>query len=300
MVKARFASAAAALLLTFSVAACAGGGTAASPSGSAAAPGGVNTSAPLYASLPQDIKDAGVIKLGSDIAYAPMEYYDTDGKTVLGLDKELTDLVAKQLGVPFEWNNATFDGLITQLDSGRFDVIMSGMTDTPERQQKIDFVDYYRAGVVMLVKAGNPEGIKTVDDLCGKTISVQRGTTQHGLATQQQKKCDAQGKKTTVLAFDHEPESMLQVQQGRAAAGMQDYPVATYNVQQSKGKYEVVGDQMLANPLGIGVSKKDTALRDAIQKGIRATMDDGSYRALIDKYQTPLGAIETATVNGGK
>ncbi|MCP6188330.1 transporter substrate-binding domain-containing protein, partial [Klebsiella pneumoniae] len=87
-------------------------------------------------------------RVGSDIAYAPMEYYDTDGTTVLGFDKELTDLLAEQLGVNFEWNNAVFDSLITQLTSERIDIAISGMSDTAERQQQIDFVDYYQAGAM--------------------------------------------------------------------------------------------------------------------------------------------------------
>lgn len=297
MAKSRVARLGAALLLAVSLVACShGGGASSAP----AATTGVDTNAPLYASLPQKIKDAKEIQLGGDIAYAPMEYYDTDGKTVLGFDKELTDLLSKKVGVPIVWNNATFDGLITQLDSGRFDLVMSWMTDTPERQKQVDFVDYYKAGFVMLVQAGNPQGIKTFDDLCGKTITVQRGTTQADWAANKVKTCNAQGKQTQLLQFDHEPESMLQVQQGRAAAGLQDYPVAVYNTRESKGKFEVVGEQNLANPLGIAVSKKNTQLRDTVQKAVQATIDDGSYKQLIDKYQTPQGAIEKATINGGK
>ncbi|WP_454131235.1 ABC transporter substrate-binding protein [Microbacterium lacticum] len=243
-----------------------------------------------------------MIRVGSDIAYAPMEYYDTDGTTVLGFDKELTDLLAEQLGVNFEWNNAVFDSLITQLTSERIDIAISGMSDTAERQQQIDFVDYYQAGAMLLVKKGNPEGLTSIADLCGLTVAVQRGTTQADYAQTQSDQCVADGDSAIeLLQFDRETEAMLQVKNGRAASGLQDYPVAAYYARESGGgeDFEVVGEQIEAGPLGIGVGKQNTELRDALQQALQAIIDDGSYQELIDDYQTPLGAIESATINGG-
>ncbi|WOQ18226.1 ABC transporter substrate-binding protein [Raineyella sp. W15-4] len=289
-----------ALVAAASLTACGGGGggTAATPS---AGPAAVNTSAPLYSALPQAIKDKGSIQVGSDIAYAPMEYYDTDGKTVIGFDKELGDLLATELGVPVVFNNSTFDGLITQLQSHRFDAAISSMSDTKERQQQVDFVDYYLSGSIMFVKAGNPNGLQSVDDLCGKTISLQRGTTQEEYVTSElSPKCEQAGKgKVTVMAFDRESEAMLQIEQGRAVAGIQEYPVAVYNTQQSKGKFQIVGEQVIAGPLGVAVSKDNTQLRDAVQKALQAAITDGSYQKLIDKYQTPQSAVKQATINAG-
>jgi polar amino acid transport system substrate-binding protein len=94
---------------------------------------------------------------------------------------------------------------------------------------------------------------------------------------------------------------MLQVKNGRAVADLQDYPVATYNARTSGGgnDFEVVGEQIQAGPLGMAVSKRDTGLRDALQKALQATIDDGSYAKLIAKYQTPLGAVKSATTNAG-
>jgi polar amino acid transport system substrate-binding protein len=155
---------------------------------------------------------------------------------------------------------------------------------------------------MLLVKKGNPDGLTSIADLCGKTVAVQRGTTQAGYAKQQSKDCTADGKPAIdLLEFDRETEAMLQVKNGRAASGLQDYPVATYNARTSGGgkDFEVVGDQIDAGPLGIGVSKDATQLRDALQKALQAVMDSGDYKKLIDEYQTPLGALESATINGG-
>ncbi len=298
---ARLIAATAALVVSGTLAACGGSSTPKAADSASAAATTVNTAAPLYAKLPQSIKDKGTIQVGASIEYAPMEYYDTDGKTVLGFDKELSDLLSQKLGVPFVWNGTTFDGLITQLNSNRLDSIISAMTDNPERQKQVDFVDYYKAGEVMLVQKGNPKGIRTVDDLCGKTVAVQRGTTQWDyLQGTVEPKCTTEGKPLNLLAFDTESEAMLQIKQGRADSGMQDYPVAAYNVKQSNGAYETVGDQVIANPLGIAVRKSDTELRDALQQAVQAIMDDGSYAKLIAKYDTPQGALDKATINAGQ
>lgn len=259
-------------------------------------------SAPLFDVLPAEYQESKEIVVGSDIAYAPMEYYDTDGTTVLGLDKDIADAMSEELGVVFEWENATFDGLITQLKSGRIDIAMSGMSDTAERQQEIDFVDYYQAGAVLLVRKGNPEGLAGIEDLCGRTVAVQRGTTQEGYAQEQSETCEQAGEAPIdLLSFDRETEAMLQVKSGRADSGLQDYPVASYNARTSGGgeDFEVVGEQIQAGPLGIGVSKDEPELRDALQQALQAIIDDGTYAELLEKYDVPLGAVDRATVNGG-
>ncbi|WP_327190541.1 ABC transporter substrate-binding protein [Streptomyces xinghaiensis] len=264
--------------------------------------------APLFDQLPKEIQDKGVIKVGSDIAYAPVEFYD-DKDQVAGIDPDLAEALGKQLGVEFEFENGTFDGLITGLNSGRHDIIMSAMTDTKERQEgkdgdkKVgdgaDFVDYFRAGSSILVKKGNPEDIKSLDDLCGKTVALQRGTANEDLAKAQSEKCD---KPIKVLAFEKDTEALLQVKQGRAVADINDFPVAAYNAKTSGGgkDFEVVGDQIDAAPYGIAVSKKNTELRDAIKAAVDAVIENGEYEKVLEKWEVTNGAVDEATVNGGK
>jgi len=254
------------------------------------------TAAPLASLLPQAIRDKGELVVGSDVAYAPVEYFDADGKTVLGLDPDLAKAMGDKLGVTFRFTNATFDGLITSLKSKRIDLIMSAMSDNKKRQAEIDFVDYFTVGTSIIVKKGNPEKIQSLDDFCGKTIALQRGTTQDDVAEAQKKKCGAKGLK--ILKFDTDPEALLQVKQGRAVADMNDFPVAAHTVSQTQD-YEVVGEQIGAGPYGIGVRKEDTQLRDALQKAMQALIDDGTYAEIIKKWHVEDGAVTTATVNGG-
>ncbi|MCW2600570.1 MAG: atrA protein [Frankiales bacterium] len=255
--------------------------------------------APLASLLPQAIRDKGTLVVGSDVAYAPVEFFDTDGKTIIGIDPDLGKAIGDQLGITLKFQNGTFDGLITSLTkSKRIDLIMSAMSDTKKREATIDFVDYFTAGTSILVKKGNPQGIQTLDDFCGKTIAIQRGTTQDDVATAQQKKCQKAGKPLNVLKFDRDTEALLQVKQGRAVADMNDFPVAAYTTSQSSD-YEVVGAQIEAGPYGIGVRKTDTALRNALQKAVQALIDNGDYAKILAKWKVTAGAVKTASVNGG-
>ncbi|HUR15584.1 MAG TPA: ABC transporter substrate-binding protein [Mycobacteriales bacterium] len=250
----------------------------------------------LASLLPQAIRDKGTLVVGSDIAYPPVESFDTDGKTAIGLDPDLAKAIGDLLGVKLVFRNGTFNGLIPSLTSKRIDLIMSAMSDSKKRQQSVDFVDYFVVGTSIIVKKGNPEGITTLDDLCGKTVAIQQGTTQDDVAEAQKKKCGAN--KLTILKFPTDPEALLQVKQGRAVADMNDFPVAK-DVVQKTGDYEVVGEQIEAGPYGIAVRKADTELRDAIQKAVQTLIDNGTYRRILEKYDVTDGAVTEAKINGG-
>ncbi|MBN0047381.1 ABC transporter substrate-binding protein [Streptomyces actuosus] len=271
-----------------------------------------SSSAPLADKLPADIRSAGVIKVGSDIAYPPVEYMD-NGKAV-GIDPDIAEALGKQLGVKFDFQNGKFDQLIVGLQSKRFNVIMSAMSDTKDRENGVDsdtgkkvgdgldFVDYFTAGTSILVQKGNPKGIKSLDDLCGQVVALQKGTTSEGIAQEQSKKCTKDGKAAIKLqTFDTDPEALLRLKQGASVADLNDFPVAAYNAKTSGGgnDFEVVGDQIEAGPYGIGVSKENTQLRDALQAAVNAIIKNGEYQKILEKWNVTDGAVTEAKINGG-
>ncbi|MEU0050707.1 ABC transporter substrate-binding protein [Streptomyces sp. NPDC006184] len=275
--------------------------------------GGASTStAPLADKLPQDIRSAGKIKVGSDIAYAPVEFKDASGK-VVGLDPDLAAAMGKQLGVTFEFENGTFDALLTGLRSGRNDIAMSAMTDNKNRQEGVDpdtgkkvgegvdFVDYLNAGVSIYTRKGDTNGITTWSDLCGKKLAVERGTISEDLAKQEAKKCPA-GKKLTVEAFDDDQQSQTRLRSGGVDAASSDFPVAAWAVKNSGGgkDFQLVGDQVQAAPYGIAVAKKQTQLRDAIKAAMDAIIKNGEYKTILEKWGAEDGAVKQSAINGGK
>ncbi|MFB8759005.1 ABC transporter substrate-binding protein [Streptomyces sp. NPDC059852] len=273
---------------------------------------GSKSAAPLADKLPQAIRDKGVIKVGSDIAYAPVEFKDDSGKTV-GIDPDLAAAMGKQLGVTFQFENGTFDSLITGLRSKRYDIAMSAMTDTKDRQEGIDsdtgkkvgegvdFVDYFTAGVSIYTQKGKNTDIKTWSDLCGKKIVVQRGTVSEDLAKAEAKKCSG-GKTITIEAFDNDQQAQTRLRAGGAAAGSSDFPVAAYAVKTSGGgnDFQLVGEQVEAAPYGIAVAKTNTQLRDALKAALDAIIENGEYEKIVKKWGVEDGAVKEATVNGGK
>ncbi|MER5496203.1 ABC transporter substrate-binding protein [Streptomyces sp. NPDC002466] len=269
-------------------------------------------SAPLFDKLPEKYQKSGVIKVGTNAEYAPMESVE-NGK-IVGVDPDIAEALGKQLGVRFTFTSGSFDGLITALNTGRHDIAMSSITDNKQRQEGlddkgkklgkgVDFVDYFLAGTAVYTKKGNPEGIKSIEDLCGRTTAVQRGTTYEATLQKQSKACEADGRKPVdIESFENDTEAQTRVKSGGAVAGVNDYPVALDLSRKSGGgkDFEVVGEQVDAGPFGIAVSKDNTALRDVLKEAVDAIIADGSYQKVLDKWGAGTGAIDKAAINGGK
>ncbi|MBT2453817.1 ABC transporter substrate-binding protein [Streptomyces sp. ISL-86] len=280
--------------------------------GSSTPSGKTDNSAPLFSKLPKKIQDAGVIKVGTDATYAPMEF-TKDGK-IVGVDPDVAAALGKQLGVKFEFTSGTFNTLLGALPTGRTDVVMSSLTDTKARQEGldekgaktgtgVDFVDYFSASTGILVKKGNPEGIKTLDDLCGKKIAVQRGTTYEQSAKDQSAKCEKDGKaKIAIESFDTDAEAQTRVKAGGAVADLNDSPVAAYIAQTAGGgnDFEAIANPSDAGLFGVAVDKKNTELRDALKEALDAIIKDGTYKAALDKWNAGQGAVTSAQINAGQ
>ncbi|MFF4758680.1 ABC transporter substrate-binding protein [Streptomyces sp. NPDC001292] len=273
---------------------------------------GSANAAPLADKLPAQIRDKGVIRVGSDIAYAPVEFKDKSGK-VVGLDPDIAAALGKQLGVTFEFENGTFDALLTGLRSNRYDIAMSAMTDNKSRQEGVDpttgkkvgegvdFVDYLTAGVSIYTRKGDTKGITTWADLCGKKLAVQRGTVSEDLAKTEAKKCPG-GKTIAMQAFDDNQQAETRLRSGGADAVSADFPVAAYAVKTSGGgkDFELVGEQVDAAPYGVAVGKSSTQLRDALQAAMNAIIKNGEYQKILEKWGAQDGAVKESVINGGK
>lgn len=232
----------------------------------------------------------GVLQVGSDIAYAPIESFDENNNPV-GVDIDLGNCLAQDLGVAVEYLNLGFDPLIPSIQGGEIDVIMSAMTINPDREQQIDFIPYFTAGTGILVPAGNPEGIQTIEDLCGLIVAVQVGTVQvDQLDALNADACAADN--VTVQTFDENPLAVEQLRAGAADANLADSPVALYDALLSDGELEVAGEPFEAAPYGIGVRKDSTALNSALTDVLTAIIEDGRYDEILAKWGVEAGAFK--------
>ena len=287
--------------LALLLAACGGKSSSGSTAGGAPSAG-----SSLHSKLPSDIQQAGEIKVGSDIEYPPIEFFKEGTQEVQGLDWDLAQAMGQKLGVKVTFVNDTdFNGILGALISRRFDIVMSAMNDTPDRRaKKVDFIDYFKASTGIMVKKGNPDGIKTLADLCGKTVAVQKGTTQESaVIPAAQTQCSSAGKpKIAVLAPEKDVDAVQQVKIGRAAAVLEDLPVSAYNASTSGGgnDFEVAGSTDIgAGKYGIAVPKDDTQLRDALQAALKAVIADGTYDQILAKWNLSAGAYKNADINTG-
>jgi polar amino acid transport system substrate-binding protein len=245
------------------------------------------------------------VKVGSDSPYPPWEMFVGETEQFTGFDYDLGQAIGAKLGIKFEFVKASFDGILIGIQAGNFDLAMSGMYDNKFRQETVDFVDYAQDGTGLLVLKGNPEGIKGVADLAGKSVGCEKGTTQAaGLATLNEQ-FKAEGKpEMTINEFPDQPAALLAVQSGKVVADLTDASTAGYiAVTTDDGAtFEVIMDpnppaDWATQPDGIGVLKSNTGLRDAIQKALQALMDDGTYKTIIGHYG--IQPIDKATINAG-
>ncbi|AZS74102.1 atrA protein [Streptomyces lydicus] len=272
-----------------------------------------NVNAPLFKLLPKDVQEKGFLQVGSDITYKPVEFR-SNGK-VEGIDPDLAAAMSKELGIKLNFNNATFDTLMGGLKSRRYDIAMSAMTDTKERQEGIDsntgkkigkgvdFIDYLNVGVSLYTRKGKTNGVDGWETLCGKKIAVQRGTVSHDLAKDKSKACESNDSEPiSIEAFDNDSEAQTRLRTGGVDAVSSDYPVAAYAVKVSgKGKdFQMVGGAPLkAAPYGIAVPKGQDRLRDALQAAVERTIKNGSYAKVLDKWDVKDAAVKKVQLNGG-
>ncbi|MFB7620947.1 ABC transporter substrate-binding protein [Kitasatospora sp. NPDC056181] len=266
----------------------------------------------LQARLPKAVKAAGVLKIGSYLNYPPVDFKDSGGAPA-GLDPELAKAIGSAIGLKVEFTDMPFEKLIPAVQAKQIDLAMSAVIDTKQRQlgaaddghqadAGVDFVDYFGSGTSMVVKAGNPLNLSSLESLCGRTVAVQRGTVQDELATRQTAACLRTGKQLQIHRFESDDQALAEVAAGAAAADLNDYPVAQYNTTQPGrvGTFELAGSNFLqAGPYGITVAKGNTALRDVIAKALDEVIHSGEYDKILAKWNLHRGAVSSAVVNGG-
>lgn len=292
------------MLATAWLAACGGGdeGTATeTPTGVTVAGKTVTADESLAAAVPQAVKNAGVLRVATDIPYPPFEMWADEGSgQATGFDYDLGRALAAKLDLDFTFDDIVFDSLIPALQADKADLILAAMVDNAERQKTVDFIDYATVGSVLLTRKGNPEGLTTLESLDGKTCAAQSGTIQAQMLEKLAKKIDLQ-----VLTFPKDSDALLAVKSGKAAADFMQLPNAAYTVETTGGEYEIVVDPdnpggYMPSIIGAAILKDNAELRDVIQKALQALMDDGTYAAILAEYGLENSAVESAEINQGK
>ena len=294
------------------LAACSAG---ASPSASTAtqSTAASPTTAPTpVASVPSDqLVEAGNLFVCIDIPYPPQEAFDDSGQPV-GSDVDISAGIAQRLGLKFDGahvQNTVFAVIIPALAGNKCDIIVSAQNINADRLKQVDMIPYFKAGQAVVVLSGNPKGIKVKDDLCGKSVAAENGTTEvdflQGTGDYQgaglSDACVKAGKPAiTIKTFDKDSDALLALQSQTVDAYFADSPAAGYAVDKSGGKLELSGITLEEAIEGISVAKNHTALRDAVKAALLAMMSDGTYTKILTKWGVQDGAITPDQVTSGK
>ena len=236
----------------------------------------------IAAMVPDDIKKSGTLRNGVATNYAPTEFIDTDGSTVIGY----ITAVSKLMGLKVATTNAAFSSLIPALGS-KYDVSVSAFTITLEREKQVTMASYFKAGFSMAVPKGNPKKISP-DDLCGHTVAVQTGTAQETAAQHKSKQCVKAGRKPIdLLSYASQSDATTNVTGGKADVLYADSVITGYAIKQTS--------KLVA--LGGITAKNDGGLSKAIQVATQKLIDDGTMKKLLAAWGTQDGLIKTSQVN---
>lgn len=269
------------------------------PSGEASAAPTPAIAGPV-AEVPEgELLFAGRLLICSDLPYPPQEFFDERGVPI-GSDIEIGEEIGRRLGLEPTIVNSIFDTIIDAVNGGKCDIVISAQNITAEREALVDMIPYFKAGQTFVVASGNPVGIHTELDLCGKRIAAQSGTVEvqfvegtgdyadHSLS----KLCEAADKPAIDLRqLDKDDEALEALIGGEVDAYFTDSPSGGYHVVQHLDDLELSGLTLEVAVQGISVPKDKTGLRDAVATALDSMMADGTYRALLAKYGVADGSV---------
>lgn len=251
----------------------------------------------LSAKVPESIRSRG-LSFSTSVGYPPMEIWAKDGKTPIGVDPSLGRAIARVLGLQMKITDEDFNAQIPGLLTGRYDMVMTSMTDNKTREKKITFVDYVQAGAGFLVKKGNPKNLTTSADLCGHTVSVVDNGSSLAFTQGYSKQCTAAGKKAiNILRFTGDQDAFLALKSGRADANVTDWVVAAAQAaipSQKVQAYQLPGTE---SPWGIAMNPDNKEFIAAVQGALNELISNGDYKKILAAYHMEGLAVSSATIN---
>ena len=257
----------------------------------------------LAAKVPQRYRQAGTLTVATNPNTPPTIYITEDNRTLAGREIDVMSAVAHRLGLEPRWVNAgSFGNIVPGLSSGRYDAALANLSVTPDRLKQVDFVSYFDNNRLGLVRAKDGfDGKPTTDlmSLCGETIGAGSGTTNAEVVLRQSEACVAAGRKPiTVPLFPGRPAGVQAVLSGRIPGFVGPYEGLVYMVSASQDRLALAGTFTVPGDfVGIGL-QKDSALTPLVAEAVNSLIQDGTYSAILKKWDLDYGALPEARQNG--
>jgi polar amino acid transport system substrate-binding protein len=270
-----------------------------STASTATSSGSSSANAAIAAQVPAAIKSKGTLTVATEAQYAPNEFIASDGHTVIGMDPDLVKALAGVMGLKVKVVNSTFEAIIPGLAAGRYDMGASSFTDTKEREKTVDFVTYLSVGQALLSKSNGGPQLNTLAELCGHTVSVEKGTVELEEGEKQNKKCKSEGKSAIkLLVFPGQNDANLALSSGRSEIDYADSPIIAYQVRKL-GVSVRSSPTFGAAPYGLALPKGNGMAKPVLE-ALKALMANGTYTAILKRWELESAAISSPVINGAK
>ena len=221
----------------------------------------------------------GELHMATNAAFPPYEMIADDG-SFEGIDVEIAGAIAEKLGLTLVVDDMDFGSIITAVQTGKEDIAMAGLTVTDERKENVDFTDSYATGVQVVIVPEDSD-IATIDDLEGKQIGCQESTTGYIYCSDTPEN-GGYGEEN-VTAFPNGANAVQALISGKVDCVVIDSQPAQEFVNQNEG-LKILDTEFVTENYAIGVSKDNTALRDAVNAALAELTDDGTVSSIINKY----------------
>jgi polar amino acid transport system substrate-binding protein len=242
------------------------------------------------------------LTVGVEATYPPMSFRDPATNKSVGVNIDLFEALGKAMKVKIKFEEMSFEQLTSSLKTGRIDVIGTAITDLPKRRTDMTFVDYLKTGAQMFTTVKNTSVGATADAFCGKAIGTPRTTNYYPeVMAWNESDCVKAGKAAaTVQGTAGASAARLDLQQERLAAVVLGPEYVKYLISQEPNTYVLIGEPLSLHHFGFAVDKANTQVRDDVAKGLEAIIKDGSYQAILKKWNLESQAVADVMIDGGK
>jgi len=225
------------------------------------------------------------LKVGLDPTLPPIMYRDPNNPSkIIGQDPDMVEAAMKCLGLKYELVGLDFGTLVPTLQAGQIQLIWSNIYYTPARAQAADFVNYATTGTAGIVKKGNPKGIKTIEDVCGKRAAPILGTVEDKGFQDASAKCVAAGKPAIeITPYPNAPATSRALENDRADVSMYDVVLVDQVVRSNPDKFERAYYFRSGIKIGVAVKKGNEELVTAVRDAITELQANGTQKALMQK-----------------
>ena len=252
--------------------------------------------------LPAALKQRGTIIAAVIPNYPPLEMKNPQTGELTGFDIDLGNAIAAKLGVRMQWQETSFEQMLAAVRTGRVDIILSGMSDLPARQETATFINYIRSGTQFFTQHSRAAEFPTRESLCGKTVGASRRTSLPAeIKAFSDANCVAQGRQEIrYVGTEGSADARTQLRQGRIDAAMQGSETLPYIMGLEPNTFALVGEPTRYTLMGIATAKEAEELRQAIVGALKALIADGTYKQLLVKWQLQPSELTEITINAGR